>query len=196
MMATNKDVAGNRGAMKQPDEKQEREAARSNSLREAISHARLDEAQAIDSALDLRSTELARLDLLRNSLEPVFKDIPPAEDRFELALVPSTPARLWIDMLAFIEFDAEAELYRLVRNERRGRRVLLETADAGVVRGRITEYVARQIVVRERELAGIAEPASGRRPRRSRLGLVFSAFIVGVLTGVVGLFAIGWLITQ
>lgn len=182
--------------MKQPDENQEREAARSSSLREAISDARLEEAQAIDAALDLRSTELARLDLLKNSLEPVFEDIPPAEDRFELALVPSTPARLWIDMLAFVEFDPEGELYRLVRNERRGRRVLAETADAGVIRARVTDYVARQIVARERELAGIADMAPRPRKQRSRVGLVLSAFLVGILTGVVGLFAIGWLITQ
>lgn len=181
--------------MKQPDENQEREAASSSSLRVAISHARLDEAQAIDAALDLRSTELARLDLLKNSLEPVFKDIPPREDRFELALAPSTPARLWIDMLAFAEFDAEGELYRFVRNERRGRRVLVETADAGVIRARVTEYVAHQIVARERELDGLADMPPRQR-RRGRVGLVLSAFLVGVLTGVAGLLAIGWLITQ
>lgn len=183
--------------MEQPDEKKEREAAKSNSLRDAISHARLEEAQNIDSTLDLRSTELARLELLQSSLEPVFKDVPPREDRFELALVPSTPARLWIDMLAFIEFDPEAELYRLVRNERRGRRVLVESGDASVIRGRVTEYVARQIVVRERELAGLADiPPRSRRPRRLRIGLIMAAFVIGVLTGVVGLFALGWLLTQ
>lgn len=184
--------------MKQPDEEQEREAAKSSSLRGAISDARLKEAQDIDAALDLRGTELARLEVLKTSLEPVFKDIPPDEDRFELALAPSTPARLWIDMFAFVEFDPEAELYRLARNERSGRRVLAETGDASVIRGRVTEYVARQIVVRERELSGLADMPDGprRRPRRARLGLVVSAFVIGLLTGAVGLFAVGWLITQ
>ena len=73
-----------------------------------------------------------------------------------------------------------------------------ETRDAGVVRGRVTEYVARQIVMRERELAGLHDMPGERRrrPRRARLGLVISAFVIGLLTGAMGLFAIGWLITR
>ena len=174
------------------------EAAKSGVLREAISQARIDEAQDIDRELDLRSSELARLEILEAGLESVFTEIPSHEDRFELTLVPSTPARLWIDMFSYVEMDAEAEFYRLVRNERTGRKVLVETSDVGVVRGRITEYVAQQIVARERQLAGFAEGSGPARRRRGRLriGLVVSAFIIGVLTGVVGLFAVGWMITH
>ncbi len=179
-------------------DKKSTEAAKSGLLRDAISQARLDEAQNIDGELDLRSSELARLEILKAGLQPVFDEIPADEDRFELALVPSSPARLWIDMISYVEMDSDGEFYRFVRNERRGRKVLVETSDAGVIKGRITEYVARQIVARERQLAGFADlPHSApRRKRRLRVGLVISAFVIGVLTGVVGLFAIGWLITQ
>lgn len=183
--------------MEQAEDKKH-DAAPSGTLREAISEARLEEAQNIDLTMDLRSTELARLEILKTSLEGIFDDIPAGDDRFELALVPSTPARLWIDMFTFVELDSEGELYRFVRNERSGRKVLVESRDSGVVRGRITEYVARQIVARERELSGMSDmpPLSRKRPRRLRIGLVMSAFVIGVLTGVVGLFAIGWLITN
>ncbi len=183
--------------MEKPDDKT-REAAASDSLRDAVSQARLEEAQGIETELDQRSTEMARLEILQASLKSVFDDIPAGEDRFELALVPSTPARLWVDMFAYVEIDADGELYRFVRNERSGRKVLVESRDVGVMRGRITEYVAHQIVVREREMSGLADmpPLTRRRPRRLRVGLVLSAFIVGILTGAAGLFAIGWLITQ
>lgn len=183
--------------MEKPDETA-RTVADSGSLSQAMRQARLEEARAIDGEVDLRSTELARLEILKASLEKVFEELPPGEDRFVLALVPSTPARLWIDMFSYAEMDADADLYRFVRNERSGRNVLVETRDAGVIRGRITEYMARQIVARERELAGLRDlpKTARRRPRRLRVGLVISAFVIGVLTGVVGLFALGWLITQ
>jgi hypothetical protein len=183
--------------MEQPEDNK-RDATKSSSLRDAISQARLDEAQHIDTALDLRSAELTRLEILKSSLEGVFDDIPESDERFELALVPSTPARLWIDMFTFVELDPEGELYRFIRNERSGRRILVESHDAGVIRGRITEYIARQIVARERELSGLSEmvPFVGRRPRRQGVSIVIAAFVIGVLTGVVGLFAFGWLITQ
>ena len=179
-------------------DKKSGEAAKSGLLRDAISQARLDEAQNIDGEIDLRSSELARLEILKAGLQKVFDEIPADEDRFELALVPSVPARLWIDMFSFVEMDSDGEFYRFVRNERNGRKVLVETSDVGVIKGRITEYVARQIVARERQLAGFADvpvPA-GRRKRRLRVRLVISAFIIGVLTGIVGLFAVGWMITH
>lgn len=183
--------------MEKPDD-MKREAASSGSLREAVSQARLDEAQEIEKGLDQRSTELARLEILQASLKSVFDDIPAGDSRFELALMPSSPARLWIDMFTFVEVGADGELYRLVRNQRSGRKVLVESRDVGVMRGRITEYVARQIVARERELYGLEDmaPFPGMRPRRLRVGLVLAAFIIGILTGVAGLFAVGWSLTQ
>ena len=176
--------------------KESRDLAQSGSLREAVSQARLEEAQTIDSELDLRSSEMARLEILKSALEKIFEEIPGDDERFELALVPSTPARLWIDMFSYVEMDAECERYRLVRNQREGRRVLVDSNDIGVIKGRITEYVARQIVARERQLAGFSDlPPLGAR-RRGRVWRLIAAFAIGLLTGVVGLFALGWLLTQ
>lgn len=174
-----------------------RDAAPSSSLREAISEARLEEAQEIDGTIDLRGSELARLEILKNALQKVFDEVPSREDRFELVLMPSTPARLWIDMLSYVEMDADCEVYRFVRNERSGRHVAVESRDAGVLKGRITEYMARQIVARERQLSGLVDmPPERRQRRRMRPGLVFLSFLIGILTGAAGLLALGWAITQ
>ncbi|RME99551.1 MAG: hypothetical protein D6773_12735 [Alphaproteobacteria bacterium] len=173
-----------------------KEPAQGSSLRAAISKARIEAAEDIDGTIDLRSAEFARLDLLKTALEDLFLEIPPDEDRFELALMPSNPARLWIDMLSYVEMDADCEAYRFVRNERAGRRVIVESHDIGVLRGRIAEYIARQMVARERQLSGLADlPPERRRRRRSGWGYLL-AFLLGAIAGAVALFAFGWFITQ
>jgi len=173
------------------------EPAAATSLREAIHLARIQEAEDLNQSVDRRSTEMARLEVLHAAVEHVFDDIPMADDRFALALVPSKPARLWIDIITYITMDASGEVYRMIRNEGTGRIVLVETDDVGVMTGRITEYVAREIVARERAATGV-DYFAPREPRRRRghIGRFVMAFIIGLLTGVVGLMAVGWQITQ
>ncbi|MGD9196443.1 MAG: hypothetical protein PVH10_10450, partial [Methyloceanibacter sp.] len=79
--------------------------AASRSLREAIRRARLEEAERLDEAADHRDGEFARLELLKSELEAVFADIPTNDDRFNLALVPTRPARLWIDLFTYVTVD-------------------------------------------------------------------------------------------
>ncbi|MEC9368667.1 MAG: hypothetical protein VX871_08240 [Pseudomonadota bacterium] len=175
-----------------------REVVESQTLRDAIRQARVAEAEQIDGALDTRSAELARLEILRGDLQSLFEELPEGDDRFELALVPTTPARLWIDMFTYVAMDPAGENYRLVRNHHKGRRILLETGDAGLLRRRITDHVAQQIVLRERQLNGLAElpDASPRARRKSGAAPVFWAFVIGLLTGVAGLLALGWMLTR
>lgn len=177
--------------MKKSD-KQADQPATATSLREAIHLARLQEAEDLDKSVDRRSTEMARLDVLHAAVEPVFDDIPIEDDRFALALVPSKPARLWIDIMTYVAMDKSAEIYRLIRNEGTGRRVLVETDDVGVMAGRITEYVAREIVARERQAAGFSyDRIITRGKSRSRTGAAIAGFIIGILTGVAGYIALG-----
>ncbi len=185
-----------RNRMKKTDKRLDEPAA-ATSLREAIHLARIQEAVDLDQSVDRRSTEMARLEVLHAAVEHVFKDIPMADDRFALTLVPSKPARLWIDMLSYIAMDASGEIYRMIRNEGAGRIVLVETEDVGVMAGRITEYVAREIVARERATAGLTYEAPRKQlTQRGAMGRLVLAFIIGLLTGVAGLMAVGWQITQ
>ncbi len=177
--------------------KQLEEPATATSLREAIHLARVHEAEDIDTSVDRRSTEMARLEVLYLAVEHVFDDIPMEDDRFALTLVPSQPARLWLDIFTYVAMDSSGEVYRLIRNSGTGRTVMVETHDVGVMAGRITEYVAREIVVRERHASGFSYERRPRRPRnKSRTGVVIASFIIGILAGIAGLLAFGWQITQ
>lgn len=182
--------------MKKTDNKFNEPAA-ATSLREAIHLARIQEAEDLDRSVDRRSTEMARLEVLHAAVEHVFRDIPMADDRFALTLVPSKPARLWIDMMSYIAMDASGEIYRMIRNEGAGRIVLVETGDVGVMAGRITEYVALAIVARERAASGyFYERPRGLHRNRGVKGRIILGFIIGLLTGVAALLALGWRISQ
>lgn len=180
----------------------QRVPASSHSLRDAIREVRIKEAQTIDDAAERRSSELARLEILKAALEKVFDEIPKSDDRFELALVPSFPARLWIDMFTSVAMDEASRIYRLIRNGRQGRRVLAETSDVSEMAERVVEYIARQIIERERQMEGLVAYErqmcikEGVRSPRSRVYLATGGFLIGLLTGIVGLFAIGYLITM
>lgn len=181
--------------MKKSDKKLDQPAT-ATSLREAIHLARVQEAEELDKSVDRRSTEMARLEVLHAAVEHVFDDIPIEDDRFALALVPSKPARLWIDIMTYVAMDNSGEIYRMIRNEGTGRKVLVESDDVGVMAGRITEYVAREIVARERDTSGFGYDRVLTKPKRRGRGWVIAlAFLIGILTGVAGLLAVGWQIT-
>lgn len=173
--------------------------AASRSLREAIRKARLDEAQRLDVTADTRDGEIARLELLKAELETVFAEIPKPDDRFSLTLVPSRPARLWIDLFTYVAIDEGSGAYLFIRNSENGRRTLFSANNVADMADRITTYMAQEIVRRERMEAALLEPGPRQKlyaePERSgpRTGLVLSAFIIGLLTGAAGLFAAVWL---
>ena len=174
-------------------------AAPSRSLKEAVRQARTAEAERIDKVADRRDSEIARLELLRTELEAVFAELPPGDDRFTLALVPSRPARLWIDLFCYAAIDEESSAYLFIRNSEHGRRTLLSAANVSEMADRITDYLAREIVRRERQEAALLEPLMPEKavadhvPAGSGVGVVVSAFLIGLMTGAVALFAAIWL---
>jgi hypothetical protein len=173
--------------------------APSRSLRDAIHKARLDEAEHLDRTADFRDGEIARLELLKAELETVFAELPSHDDRFNLALVPSRPARLWIDLFTYAAIDEGSGTYLFVRNSENGRRTLFSSPNVADVADRITRYMAREIVRRERLEAALVDSARNRpfdgegKSSGLGMGIVIAAFVIGLLTGVVGLFAGVWL---
>jgi hypothetical protein len=167
--------------------------AASRSLREAISKARLEEAERLDVSADRRDGEIARLELLKAELEAVFAEIPTHDDRFSLALVPSRPARLWIDLFTYAAVDDASGAYLFVRNSENGRRTLFSSSNVADIADRITRYMAHEIVRRERLEAALVEPGRmsglGGEPASSgaAMGVVVAAFAIGILTGAAGL---------
>ena len=173
--------------------------AASRSLRQAIRQARLEEAERLDLSADHRDGEIARLELLKAELEAVFAELPAHDDRFNLALVPSRPARLWIDLFTYAAIDDASGAYLFVRNSENGRRTLLSSTSVADIADRITRYMAEEIVRRERLEGAFAESgrmdSNGGEPASSSAGMsvVIAAFAIGLLTGVAGLFAAAWL---
>jgi hypothetical protein len=173
--------------------------AASRSLREAIRKARLEEAERLDLSADHRDGEIARLELLKAELEAVFAELPPHDDRFNLVLVPSRPARLWVDLFTYAAIDDSSGAYVFVRNGENGRRTLFSSGNVVDVADRITRYMAHEIVRRERLEAAMLEPARlsriGTEPPQGTpgLGVVIAAFVIGLLTGAAGLLAAVWL---
>ncbi|ODS01310.1 hypothetical protein AUC68_00075 [Methyloceanibacter methanicus] len=86
-----------------------------------------------------------------------------------------------------------------MRNSENGRRTLFRATNVVETADRITDYVAGEIVRRERMEAGLLQPAirphgTDAEPKpRLNTRMVILSFIVGLLTGAVGLFAAVWL---
>jgi hypothetical protein len=180
--------------------------ATSRSLREAVRQARVEEAEKLDRSADRRDSEIARLELLKAELEPLFAEVPAGDDRFCLTLVPSRPARLWIDLFTYAAIDDQSGGYLFIRNSEGGRRTLFSSPSQSDMADRIMDHMAREIVRRERQEQALVEPAPAPaavthkdlldiEPERPGLGprWIVWGFAIGLLTGALGVFAATWL---
>jgi hypothetical protein len=127
-------------------------------LRDAIRRARIDDAERSGAIADLRAAELARLEILRDALAPIFSEVPEDAELFDHGLVPGEHPRLFVDILAFVEMGQDRRQYRFVQDSRWGQRVMLESDDIQAVIRAVTDYVALRLVERRKALAsdGIA----------------------------------------
>ena len=182
---------------------------RTASLSAAIRAARVEVADRAQALGDLRDAELARLELLREMIEPVLAQVPPEVDIFDAGLVPGEHPRLFIDMVAFVEMARDRRTYRLVQDRRHVRAVLHEGEGVSAMVTAITAYIARRLVEREQLLGSLgrdlpspvptpaperAEDAAEVPMRRRPSQVVFAAlrFAVDGL-GLVTLGALLWL---
>lgn len=181
------------------------------SLNDAIRKVRLAETERTDVVVELREAERARLDMLADELRGVFSEIPAENDQFIFQVVPGNQPRLWIDMTSFAVLGRDRRTYRFLKDTRLGRTVILETPNLDDMADCITNYVAERIIERERaieadwlvkrmgkdgetpwqEKATVPEiPAAASAGQN--VGWVASAFLLGLLLGIVGLLAYAW----
>ena len=168
-----------------------------NPLKDAVRDARIEAAERSGVVVDLRDADVARLDLLNEALDPLFKDVPGDVDLFDRGVSKGDVPRLWIDVIAHVEMGRDKRQYRFVQDTRYGRAVLAESYEMPAMADAIKRYVARRLVERERALAddagrGVAQAVlyHGRRQRRWRaLGM----FILGAFIGIAGLIALAML---
>lgn len=143
---------------------------RVSGLSAALRTARIEEAERSQVVGDLRDAEMARLDLLREMMEPVLAQIPPDVDLFDTGMVPGEHPRLFIDMIAFVEMARDRRTYRFMQDRRDGRVLLAESDSVGTMLSALTAYIARRLIEREKMLAGLAAGLSPRIATRDETG--------------------------
>ena len=122
-------------------------------LGDALRRARVENAERAQAMVDLRCAESARLDLLRERLAPIFADIPPDCDMFDVAISQGARPRLFIDMIAFVEMARDGKTYTLFQDTRRGRATLAASDRMDTITSAVADYVARRLIEREKALA-------------------------------------------
>lgn len=166
-------------------------------LKDAVREARIEAAERSGVVVDLRDADVARLELLNDALNPLFKEIPESIELFDRGMSKGDVPRLWVDVVAHVEMGHDKRQYRFVQDTRYGRAVLAESYELAAIVEAITRYVARRLVERERAMAddagrGVAQ-AVLRRDRRRRRWRAIRIFILGLVVGIGALFALAML---
>jgi hypothetical protein len=163
-------------------------------LKQALHDARIEAAERSGVIVDLRDAEMARLEILNEAIDKVFKDIPARHaDYFDRGVSGGTSPRLWLDAITHVAMGNDKRMYRLLMDTANGRRVLEESTEIAPMREAVTRYVARRMVAREQALA-TTEKEDDAAPR-SR-GAIAAAFVIGAICGAIGLFAAVWFSTN
>src|SRR5207342_1108009 len=168
-------------------------------LKDAVREARIEAAERSGVVVDLRDADVARLDLLNDAIGPLFDEVPDDVDLFDRGVSKGDIPRLWIDVVAHVEMGRDKRQFRFVQDTRYGRAVLTESYEASELVAAIRQYVARRLVERERALVddagrGVAQ-AVLRHSRHHRRWRTVRTFLLGLVVGVVTLFALALLST-
>jgi len=117
-------------------------------LRDALRQARIESAERTSVIVDMRDAEVARLEILNDALEPLFKEMPDSMELFDGGIARGDTPRLWIDVVAHVDMGRDKRTYRFVQDTRYGRKILAESADTAEIVEGVTRYVARRIIER------------------------------------------------
>jgi hypothetical protein len=168
-------------------------------LKDAVREARIEAAERSSVVVDLRDAEVARLELLNDALDPLFRQIPSDVELFDRGISLGDVPRLWVDVIAHVEMGRDKRQYRFVQDTRYGRAILAESYEVPEIAQAIKRYVARRLVERERALADDAAMGNAvaqkfrRIERRRRRWHAVGTFIYGLIAGVAALFILALL---
>jgi hypothetical protein len=162
-------------------------------LKQALHNARIEAAEHSAVIIDMRDAEVARLEILNEAIDKVFKEIPARHtDYFDRGVSGGLQPRLWLDAITHVVMGNDKRTYRLLTDTANGRRVQEESTDVPAMREAITRYVARRLVAREQSLATTETKEDA--PKKN-LGAVLAAFVLGAVAGAAALFAAVWFTT-
>ena len=124
------------------------------SLADALQLVRDRRADRNDTVTETREAERARIDLLVDELRPLFEEIDPDDERFELAVSGGQKPRLWIDATTHVSMGTDRRTYRLIRDRLHERSVLAETGDLDLMADTVSTYIAERVLERRRAQEG------------------------------------------
>ncbi len=167
-------------------------------LRDALHKARVEAADRSGVVVDLRDAELARLEILNEALNPLFREIPVQVDLFDRGISQGDTPRLWIDPVAHVAMGRDKRVYRFLQDTRFGRTLLAESHDVPVMVDAITDYIARRMIEREQALVTpLPIAATPQRPlKMKKLGRKPWVFVLGFFAGIAALFALALLVAS
>lgn len=190
------------GRKRKAAEEAEAAAAPPSGLKQAVRQARIESAERTSVVVEMRDAELARLELLNEALDPLFAEIPAGVDLFDRGISQGDQPRLWIDVVAHVAMGRDKREYRFLQDTRHGRKVLAESSEFAPIVEAVTHYVANRLVERSRALAEDSavqavelrqDTRAALRTRRWRMARVF---VLGLIMGVVTLFAALWIVAS
>lgn len=147
------DFPGGKGEGARPEDRRAGLQSVTPSLKGALRRARIDDAERATAVSELRETELVRLEILAEALEPVFAQVPDHIDIFDAGVVPGAKPRLYIDMIGLVEMDEDRRTYQFIQNTRHGRVIAARSDKIDAMVEALTNYIARRLVEREKALA-------------------------------------------
>jgi hypothetical protein len=131
-------------------------------LRAAVRRARIEDAERANVTAELRGAEIARLEMLKEVLEPVFLQLPKEAELFDLGLIPGEKPRLFVDMVAFVEMSRDRRTFRFIQETRAGRVLIAEGEKVDPIAEAVTAYLGRRLVERERALSSLGDEMTTR----------------------------------
>lgn len=162
-LVTDRRTAGERSGSGQRALSAETKETRVANLTGAMRRARLANAERSGVLADLRDAETARLEILRDHLEPVLAQAPEDCDLFDIGVSHGDRPRLFIDHVGFVEMGRDRRTYRFLQDTRHGRVTIGESDNVATVVEAITEYIAHRLIEREKALAFDFAGQSGAR---------------------------------
>ncbi len=183
--------------MREQDQKTARPAP-SGRLKAAIREARMTQAEHSDAMADMRAADMAHLELLGEELKPVLDELPPHADQFDFQIIAGEQPRMWIDMLAYVRMGRDRRTYQVMKSTRTGRKVLFESADVAQTGKHVTDYIAHQVIEREKAIAAEEEIEAAEAAKRRETGGYrnLTSFVLGFVLGGAAVILIRWLINS
>ena len=162
-------------------------ASRTALLEEALQRARASQAEFLDAKANVSDLRFLRLEALAEEMASITRGQTGLDVFMTLKAIPGDPPRLIVDASSHVVMEPDPRTYMLIHDGPEERKILCETESRREIEEKLTEYVAHRIVEQERATGD--SPQKPEPPHKNNKLNYFLIWLIGVLMGVLGLFA-------